>query len=310
MNRRATIGYGLGVIFAAGGPVCWSLGGALVRLTRGLDVWQIIFYRSSVLLVCILAWFALAHRGRFTRQIADAGINGVIAGLACGIAGLTFIGSLFYVTVAQSIFMVGVSPFLSAIIGYWILREAIPGITWLAMTVALIGLGIMLSGNIGSASLIGAALAIYSAFAFSCYSVLLRWGQNTDMNAALIWNALFLIVVSAIVLMVPNPLRSGSGLAEFNIGLDNFLLCFLMGAVQLGLGLALFTLGSRSVPAAQLSLIALVEPTISPIWAWLAVSELPPILTFVGGAVILAAIAAQALFSARRRKPAYVYEPG
>ena len=41
-----------------------------------------------------------------------------------------------------------------------------------------------------------------------------------------------------------------------------------MGAVQLTLGLILFTIGSRSVPAAQLSLIALVEPVLSPLWAW------------------------------------------
>jgi len=65
------------------------------------------------------------------------------------------------------------------------------------------------------------------------------------------------------------------------------------------LGLILFTIGSRSVPAAQLALIALVEPTLSPLWAWLASGELPPIWTFIGGAVIVAAIVIQALFASR-----------
>ena len=78
----------------------------------------------------------------------------------------------------------------------------------------------------------------------------------------------------------------------------NFGLTFIMGAVQLTLGLILFTIGSRSVPAAQLALIALVEPTLSPLWAWLASGELPPIWTFIGGAVILGAIVIQTLFSA------------
>ena len=73
-----------------------------------------------------------------------------------------------------------------------------------------------------------------------------------------------------------------------------------MGAVQLTLGLILFTVGSRSVPAAQLSLIALVEPVLSPVWAWFVSRELPPIWTFAGGAVIVLAIVIQALFSATR----------
>ena len=130
------------------------------------------------------------------------------------------------------------------------------------------------------------------------------------MSVALIWNALFLIAISAIVLLTPSGLRRASGFAEFNIGALNILICVVMGAVQLTLGLVLFTLASRSVPAAQLSLLALAEPTLSPLWAWLVAGELPPLFTFIGGAAIILAIAVQALFSARRRKPAYIYEPG
>ena len=130
------------------------------------------------------------------------------------------------------------------------------------------------------------------------------------MSVALIWNALFLIVISGAVLLVPNGLRPVSGLAELNIGVHNVLICVVMGAIQLTLGLVLFTLASRSVPAAQLSLLALAEPTLSPLWAWLVAGELPPLFTFIGGGAIVLAIAVQALSNARRRKPAYVYEPG
>lgn len=75
---------------------------------------------------------------------------------------------------------------------------------------------------------------------------------------------------------------------------------FIVGAVQLTLGLILFTMGSRGVPAAQLFLIALVEPVLSPLRAWAMARELPPIWTFTGGAVIVGAIMIQALFGATR----------
>jgi drug/metabolite transporter (DMT)-like permease len=235
----------------------------------------------------------------------EAGWNGFIAGLAVALAGLTFIISLFYTTVAQSIFMVGLAPFCSAFLGLWILRERVPPTTWLAMLVALTGMAVILYGaSSSSGSMIGALIAIYSAFSFSCYSVALRWGQRTDMTVALIWNAIILIIVTAAILLVPTGLREQHGPQELSIGYRNLAFCIIMGAIQLTLGLMLYTWGSRAVPAAQLSLIALVEPTVSPLWAWLAVRELPPIATFAGGTIILLAIAVQAILGSRRQRHA------
>ena len=162
-------------------------------------------------------------------------------------------------------------------------------------------MGLIFYGNRGGGAITGTLLALYSAFCFSCYAVLLRWGQKTDMSVALIWNALYLIAVSGIVILLPTGLRDTHGLQDFHIGWWNLGATMLMGAVQLTLGLVLFTIGSRSVPAAQLSLIALVEPVLSPLWAWLVSSELPPIWTFIGGAVIVGAIVIQALFATRDR---------
>ena len=112
------------------------MAGGLVRLTHGIDAWQIVFYRSAVVLVCMLLWLGLRFRGELWRRVREAGVNAVIAGVAIGTAGLVFIIAMFYTTVADAVFMTGVSPFLSAILGLWILRERIPAITWIAMCVA------------------------------------------------------------------------------------------------------------------------------------------------------------------------------
>jgi drug/metabolite transporter (DMT)-like permease len=299
----------------AAGATCWSLGGALVRLTDGIDAWQIIFYRSLTVLVLMGLWLAWRFGGSLPQRMISAGMNAAIAGIAVGTAGLAFVAALFYITVAEAIFMAGITPFLSAMLGFWILRERIPPITWVAMTIALTGMGVIFAGHGGgSGAVTGTILALFSAFCFSCYAVLLRWGQKTEMSVALIWNALYLIVICGAVLLLPTGLRDTVGFDTFAIGWRNYASIFVMGAVQLTLGLILFTIGSRSVPAAQLSLIALVEPTLSPLWAWMVNRELPPIWTFAGGAVILGAIVIQALFSAtqesrnarrpRRRQPA------
>jgi EamA domain-containing membrane protein RarD len=98
-----------------------------------------------------------------------------------------------------------------------------------------------------------------------------------------------------VVLLAPTPLRAAFGPGELVIGWTNFMWVTIMGAVQLTLGLVLFTMASRSVPAAQLALLALVEPTLGPVWAFLAVDEVPPLSTVIGGVVVMSAIVIQVL---------------
>lgn len=279
-----------GFLFAFLGACCWSFGGFFVRSTENIDAWQIVFYRSCILLVIMTSAMVWRHRSSFFQAFWEAGINAPIAGVALGLAGLTFILSLFYTTVAQAIFMAGISPFFTAMLGWWILGEKVSAPTWAAMTIALAGLVVMVWGSTGG-NLIGAILALNSAFCFSCYSVLLRWGHKTDMRASVVWNALFLIFVSAAILAIPSPLRESSGGHAFAVGWWNVLVVFAMGAVQLALGLALFTKGSKTTPAAELALLSLAEPMLSPIWVWLAFGEVPPITTLAGGGLILAALA-------------------
>jgi drug/metabolite transporter, DME family len=291
----------VGIVLVLGGATCWSLGGVLVRLTDGIDIWQIVFFRAVVMLVVIGAWIWSIHGRRSLAVMRRAGVPAIIAGVASGLAGLAFVASLFHTSVAQAVLMMGLSPFFAALLGWWILREKVRGATWAGMMIALAGLVIMLAGGPGGGSFVGSILALYFAFAFACYSVLLRWGQKTEMVVAQIWNALFLIAFGGIVLLLPTPLRDSSGFGALAIGWHNVPVIVFMGAVQLSLGMILFTRGSRTVPAAQLSLLALIEPTLGPLWAWLVVAEVPVPATLIGGGVILAAVAVQVLLSSRRR---------
>jgi len=289
-TRRRAQFVSLGFVLALLGPCCWSLGGFFVRSTDGIDGWQIIFYRSWVVLLLTGGAMAMRYGRDVVGIFRHAGFNAAIAGVALGLAGLTFIMAIFYTTVAQAIFMVGIAPFTAALLGWWVLGERVRGATWIAMVIALLGLGVMLWNSTGG-GVTGAVLALYSAFCFSIYSVLLRWGQHTDMTASIVWNGLFLILFAGVVLFVPNPLRDGiSGIEALAVGWWNFLVIVAMGVIQLSLGLVLFTRASKTVPAAELALLSLAEPMMSPLWVWLAYGEVPATSTLVGGGVILIAL--------------------
>ena len=55
----------------------------------------------------------------------------------------------------------------------------------------------------------------------------------------------------------------------------------------MGLGLLIFTIGSKTVPAAKLTLLELSEVFFAPLWVWLFLDEKIPLQTLVGGGVIL-----------------------
>ncbi len=66
-----------------------------------------------------------------------------------------------------------------------------------------------------------------------------------------------------------------------------------LGIGQIGLGMALLTVGARLIPAAQVGLITLLETVLGPLWVWLAYNERPSTITVVGGAIVIAAIVFQ-----------------
>ena len=69
----------------------------------------------------------------------------------------------------------------------------------------------------------------------------------------------------------------------------------LLGGGQIGLGLALLTVGARLIPAAQVALITLLEVVLGPLWVWIALAERPDNATLAGGAIVIAAIVVQTL---------------
>jgi drug/metabolite transporter (DMT)-like permease len=298
-ERTGSRHFNFGFVLTLLGACCWSFGGLFVRTTSDIDAWQIIFYRSFVVLAVTGGYMALRYRSQLGPVFRVAGINALIAGVALGLAGLLFMLSLFYTTVAQAVFMGGIAPFTSALLAWWILAERVKRPTWIAMVMALVGLTTMLWGTAGG-GLNGSVLALFSAFCFSCYSVLLRSGQKTEMTASIIWNAIFLILFSGAVLVLPTGLREAGGLSDFAVGWRNIAVIIAMGLVQLSLGLALFTKGSRTVPAAELALLALAEPMLAPIWVWAAYGEVPAAATLAGGAIILSALVYRSLTTARR----------
>jgi drug/metabolite transporter (DMT)-like permease len=80
--------------------------------------------------------------------------------------------------------------------------------------------------------------------------------------------------------------------SHFAIGAADTFLLFLFGAMNLGLGLAMFVTGVRLLPSALAALIGVAEPVLGPVWVWLFHGELPGVRTLLGGLVVFVALLA------------------
>ena len=286
--------YAYGVALVALAGAFWSIGGVLVRWVESASAWQIIFYRSVALALTLLLIVALRHRGRLAAAFAGIGGTGLLAGACLSGGFIGYVLALYHTTVANAAFMLGTAPFFAAILGRWFLREEVRRATWLAMALALGGIAVMVAGSLVVGTVTGNLFALGASLSFAGYNVLLRRGRANDMMPCVVIAGLIAAGIAAAVVI--------AGPGGFVIGARDLGLCVVMGTVQVGLGLTVFTLGARHVPAVELALLSMSELVLAPLWVWLAVGEVPSAFTLAGGAIVMAAIALQALSGARRRR--------
>ncbi|MGB5406239.1 MAG: EamA family transporter, partial [Thiogranum sp.] len=74
------------------------------------------------------------------------------------------------------------------------------------------------------------------------------------------------------------------------------------GLSQMPLAIFLMTIGTRFLPAAEVSLFLLLETVMAPIWVWLVLGEVPPAKTLAGGGLILLTLILHSLASYSQAK--------
>ena len=285
--------YPVGVMLVVLASVLWSAMGLAIRQLEDADTWQVLFWRSAGLIPVLFLYVAWASGGQPLRRVRQVGWAGVLGGLGLVLA---FAGAIYAIqatTVANAVFLFSASPFLAAGLGWILLREPVRRATWGAMALALVGLWVMVRGGLEAGALAGNLAALISALGFAVFSVALRWRKVEDMMPAVILGGAFSLAVAGVVLTL-----GGQGPA---VSLHDGAIAMAMGAVLLAGGMVMYTLGSRVIPAAELTLISMVEILLAPIWVWLALGETARGATLVGGAIILSAIALNALSGARRK---------
>ena len=276
-----------------GSALCLSTSGIGLRVIQEADGWQILFYRSLSMMMLVLA-VLLFRPEPIAKRIKGLAANDVLLALVLGTGFCAYVFALLHTTIANALFIFSSAPFFAAVLGWIVLRERVALRTWIAIGAAMMGLAVMVGSGLAGGRASGNLLALWLPISYAITVILVRRSDQPDMLVALMLAAGVATVISfsfADTLAIP--------------GRDVFT-SVAMGIFQVGAGFILMILGARHVPAAQVGLIALVEPVLGPTWAWFTASEIPAGATLIGGGIILGAVAIDALVSIarnRRSKP-------
>ena len=264
------------VLFAG---LLWSFGPLVVRYMDepGMAPWQYIFARGLTIFIILNLYLFFEEGKDFYKNYFKVGISGLIGGCGLGIAMITFIYSITNTSAAITLLCLAAMPFFTALLGFLFLKEKISINVWIAIGIATVGIIIIALGNTEKASLFGLIFGMTSSIGFSVFSVTLRWRKETPKFSTVAIAGLFCVLISAIFIIF-------SGSSFFSTSYNGSL--FSLHGTIVCMGLILYSIGSKAIPAAELTLLSLTEVIGGIFWVWLplfGVNEIPSTNTIIGG---------------------------
>lgn len=269
-----------GILLVAGSAIAWSFGGTIARFLETTDAMQIVFWRSVWSTLFLIGYMLWTEGPAGTlRLFASMGWPGVLVAACFATASTSFVVALAHTTVANILLMQSGVPLIAALMAFVFFREKVSRATALAIAAVISGVAIMVSDSLtGHVDPLGDGLALVISLAFATATVITRRHHGVRMMPAVCLGTGIAAAIAAF--------NAGS----FAVGMADMGLLFAFGALNLGLGLALFASGARMTPAALTALIGTLEPILGPIWVWLVHGEVPSERTILGGAVVFAAL--------------------
>ena len=264
------------VLFAG---LIWSFGPLVVRHMNDphLVVWQYIFARGLTIFLVLNLYLFFDEGKKFYKNYFNIGISGLIGGIGLGVAMISFIYSITNTSAAITLLCLAAMPFFTALLGFLFLKERVSLNVWLSIIVATVGLTIIAAGNTEKASLVGLVFGITSSIGFSVFSVSLRWRKETPKFTTVATAGLFCMILASLFIL--------SNKVSFFSSSYNGSLFSLHGTIVC-MGLILYSIGSKAIPAAELTLLSLTEVIGGIFWVWLplfGINEIPSTNTIIGG---------------------------
>ena len=267
-------------------PVLWSSAGVVTRHIERTPPFEQVFWRSLFAFSFVFITLLWQRKHPWT-AIRAAGLPGVVSGLMWALMFTAFLFALSLTTTANALVVMAVSPLLTAVFAWLVRKDPLPARTWIAAGAAALGIAWMFGASLEK-HFLGMAVAFLIPVAAAINVVVLRASAaKLDLIPAL-------MLGGALSCLIALPFA-----LPFSASAKDVLLLAFLGFFQLALPCMLLVVASRTLLAPEIALLGQLEVVLGPLWVWLVVGEEPGRATLIGGAVVLAALAANELAAMR-----------
>jgi len=276
------------VLLLATSALIFSTGGLFIREIDHPHAWQTVFWRSLSACVSLSLLIIWRERSNPLRAVVRIGRPGwAVAGAFC-LSSISMVVALTKTSVAIVLVIFALSPLAAAVIAWILIGERVRNYTWVAIGTTVAGVAFMVSGPGVGGSTSGALIALVIPLAFGYGTVMIRRHSEIAMAPAMLLSA---AISSLVSLPFAHP---------FDISRHDLLLLLTFGFAQLGIGLAMFSIGAARAPATDVALLSMLEPIMGPVWVWIFVSEYPGVPALIGGGIVFVALALHTIYAASK----------
>jgi drug/metabolite transporter (DMT)-like permease len=275
LHRRAV----LTMIFCC---FLWSIAGIVTRNLDSAKSFEVTFWRSFWCMIALIVWFAWNERSSAWVHIRSSGRAGFISGVCWAVMFTCFMIALTLTSTANTLIVNSLSPLMTALLAWFVLKSPIPGRTWLAIGIAIVGMAIMF-GSALEAKSGNAALGMMIAFGVPVAAAvnlinMKKSGAKIDLAPAVLIGA----VISCVVTL---PLSM-----PFAASAKDIALLAVLGVFQLAIPCVLLIRAAKHLSPPETALLGMLEVIMGPLWTWLFASEIPTTATLIGGAIVIGAL--------------------
>ena len=276
----------------------WSFGPLVIRYVDQPELfpWQYLFARGLIIFIILNFYLYLNEGTRFVKNYLRIGLSGIVGSVGLASAMMSFIWSITHTSVAITLLCLAAMPLITALLGFIFLKEKISINAWISIVITAIGIYIMAMNDQKIDNTTGLVFGLTSAFGFSIFSISLRWRKETPQFTTVSLAGLICALFSFYIMIQSNSSLFSSSKNEMLFSLHGTLVC---------IGLILYSIGSKHLPAADLTLLSLTEIIGGIFWVWLplfGINEVPSTNTIIGGFLIFISLIYYSLLTKNNRR--------
>ena len=272
----------LGLLLAFTGMFLVSTDSLLIRVAERdseIDGWTIAFMVG--LFSTPVAW-SMATRSLGRRVLVEAILwrrQLLTTGIVSAIGTTAFLTAVTLTAVSNVVAIIAAGPIFAAVLARIALHERTSGRTWRAIACVLGGITVIVGGSMSGGGVVGDLMALVAIIGFSVNLII--WRRYPDLPRTLV------VAMAATMTALLTAWPADLALVDRRA----FFATLLMGGLFGPVARLCMSTATRHAPAAEVSMFTPVETVTASLWVWLWFDEVPPTPTFIGGALVVAAVA-------------------